>query len=233
MDHTEAIRIKAAEQYVLGELAGSARDEFEEHFMTCLECADDMRAVAVLIDNAREVLRQQPARESTATVIVPRRQGWLAALFRPVIVAPALVALLGVAGYQRLVVIPRMESALSKADAPSSIESFSLLGGSARGQASVPVVVRRGEPFTLYVDIPPEPAFPLYTLDVESAKGAFEFSLPVSAEQAKNTVEVFVPASRLAPGDYAMVIHGSQAQNTSSGVEVGRVRFSVKYLGAD
>jgi Putative zinc-finger len=233
MDHTEAIRIKAPEQYLLGELPGPVRDEFEEHFLTCQECAQDLRASAAFISNAREVLRQEPARQSTAVGLVPRRQGWLAAIFRPAVAAPALLVLLALAGYQGLVVIPRMESALSKANAPASIASFSLLGGSTRGQASVPVVVRPGQPFTLYIDIPPQPAFPLYTLDVESAQGAFEFSLHVSAAEAKNTVEVFVPASRLAPGDYAMVIHGSPSQGKTPRVEVGRVRFSLRYSDAD
>jgi hypothetical protein len=179
--------------------------------------------------NLKEALKPESVTE-TASARVPRaRQNWLTALFRPAIAALALVVLLGWVGYQSLVVIPRMQSALSKANTPGSIASFSLLSGSSRGESSVPVVIRHDQAFTLYVDVPPQPAFPLYTLDVESASGASQFSVPVSADEARNTVQVLVPVGRLAPGDYVMVIRGSASQAGSVATDIGRVRFSVKY----
>jgi len=229
MDHTEAIRIKATEQYLLGEMPVKLRDEFEEHFMGCAECASDVRISAAFMGNLKGALRAEPVPEMLAGRTQPRRESWLAALFRPAIAAPALVALLAVVGYQSLVVIPRMESTLSKANVPAPIASFSLLSGSSRGEASVPVVVRHNQPFTLYVDVPPQPAFPLYTLEVESANGALQFRVPVSADEARNTVQVLVPQERLAPGDYVMAIRGAGSQTGSVLTEVGRMRFSVKY----
>lgn len=227
MDHTEAIRTRAAEQYLLGELPGRLRGEFEEHFMSCGECAQDLRAGAALIGNMKEALRYETA--SAREPSHARRETWIAALFRPSIAVPAFAVLLAVIAYQGLVAIPRMESALSRATAPTSIASFSLLGGSSRGEASVPVVTKSGEPFALYVDIPPQPSFPLYTLDVESATGALEFSLLVSAEQAQKTVEVFVPAGRLDAGDYVVSIRGTQPQGGSAGTQVAQLRFSLAY----
>jgi anti-sigma factor RsiW len=56
MTHDEAIRVKAAEQYVLGELPLPIRDEFEEHFFDCEECALDVTAAAAFVDNARAAL---------------------------------------------------------------------------------------------------------------------------------------------------------------------------------
>jgi hypothetical protein len=227
MDHQEAIRIKAAEQYLLGELPTTVRDEFEEHFMTCGECASDLRAGAAFLGNVKEAFQHETAPE--ISVARPeRRQSWIAAFFRPSIAAPAFVVLLAVIAYQGLVTVPRLRSALSGATTPVPMASFSLLSGSSRGEASVPVAVGRNHPFGLYVDIPPQPLFPLYTLEVESAGGASEFSLPVSAAQARNTVEVFVPAGRLDPGDYEIVIRGAQSQG-DAGAEIGRVRFSLKY----
>ncbi len=227
MDHTEAIRTKAAEQYLLGELPVRQRDEFEEHFMSCGECAQDLRVGAALIGNMKDALRYETADARMPTQA--RGERWIAALFRPSIAVPAFAVLLAVIAYQGLVSIPRMQSALSKATTPTSIASFSLLGGSSRGEASVPIVTKPGEPFALYVDIPPQPAFRLYTLDVESAAGAFEFSLPVSASQAQNTVEVFVPAGRLDPGDYLVSIRGAQSESGSAGAQVARLRFSLAY----
>ncbi|PYU53470.1 MAG: hypothetical protein DMG48_01380 [Acidobacteria bacterium] len=46
MDHNEALRLHAVEKYVLGELPPSLRDEFEQHFFECQECALDVRAAA-------------------------------------------------------------------------------------------------------------------------------------------------------------------------------------------
>jgi hypothetical protein len=122
-----------------------------------------------------------------------------------------------------------MESTLSKSNTPAPITSFSLLSGSSRGEASVPVVVRHDQPFTLYVDVPPQPAFPLYTLEVESATGAKQFGVSVSADEARSTIQVLVPQGRLAPGDYVMAVRGAGSQPGAALTEVGRMRFSVKY----
>ena len=49
MDHSESIRLMAAEKYLLGELAPELREQFEEHFFDCQECALDVRAGAALV----------------------------------------------------------------------------------------------------------------------------------------------------------------------------------------
>jgi len=57
MDHNEALRLQAAEKYVLGELPPPLRDEFEEHFFDCQECALDVTATAGFVNNVRNVSR--------------------------------------------------------------------------------------------------------------------------------------------------------------------------------
>ena len=57
MDHNEALQLQAVEKYVLGQLPPSLRDEFEEHFFDCQECALDVTATAAFVDNARHVWR--------------------------------------------------------------------------------------------------------------------------------------------------------------------------------
>jgi len=56
MDHIEALRIRAAEQYLLGELPDSLREEFEEHIFECQECALDVRAGSALIEQMKKEL---------------------------------------------------------------------------------------------------------------------------------------------------------------------------------
>jgi len=53
MDHNEAVRLQAAEKYVLGELPPPLRDEFEEHYFECEECAQEVKAAAEFLDNVR------------------------------------------------------------------------------------------------------------------------------------------------------------------------------------
>lgn len=55
MDHAEAARKLAVEQYLLGELSGPEREEFEEHFFGCPECVEALELGNGLISNARAV----------------------------------------------------------------------------------------------------------------------------------------------------------------------------------
>ena len=231
MDHQQAIRTQASERYLLGEMKGALREEFEEHFMDCAECARDIRAGAMFVGNAKEVLRRTAAAELERTLAPAsrRRESWIIALFRPAVAVPALAMLLGVIGYQQLATIAHLRSALERGSRPSAVPSFSLLAGSSRGQASVPVVVPREKAYTLYLDVPPQPAYPMYTLDVQKPDGRSEFSLQVSGEEAKKTVQILVPAGRLAAGDYVLRIRGAQTRGDSQGTEVGRVRFTLQY----
>ena len=49
MDHTDATRLMATDQYLLNELAPEVRDEFEEHLFGCSECALDLRSGAAFV----------------------------------------------------------------------------------------------------------------------------------------------------------------------------------------
>ena len=57
MTHADAASTQAVERYLLGELSSQQRDEFEAHLFDCPECAEDLRAAAIFLDNSRAVLR--------------------------------------------------------------------------------------------------------------------------------------------------------------------------------
>lgn len=61
MDHAEAARKLAVEQYLLGELSGPEREEFEEHFFRCPECVEALETGAGFMQNARAVFREEQA----------------------------------------------------------------------------------------------------------------------------------------------------------------------------
>ncbi len=58
MDHEEAVRVQAAERYVLGELPAILCEAYEEHHFDCRECAIDVKAGAAFVDAAREIFKE-------------------------------------------------------------------------------------------------------------------------------------------------------------------------------
>lgn len=135
MNHSEAIRLKAAEKYLLGELSAELRDQYEDHYFGCMECAQDVRAGAVFVDNARDVWSAGTVAEASVRPAGKRVGRWWGVLMRPAFAAPALALLLMVAAYQNAVTIPHLKTALSQSEAPQTLPSFSLIGQNSRGAA--------------------------------------------------------------------------------------------------
>lgn len=221
MNHNEAIQMQAAEKYILGELPAALRDEYEEHFFDCAECALDVKAAAVFADSTREVLRQEKG-SSASKEPIPARGGWLR-WFRPVIAVPAFAALLVVVGYQNLVSIPHWKGLAAQsspapaqampitasATAPRVLSVFSLLGANKRGGRRPAIHAKQGVPFVLRVDITdPDPSLSSrYELRLEEARGAAHLLGTVNHEEARNSVFVEVPAGFPA-GNAQLVVIG-------------------------
>jgi hypothetical protein len=230
MEHSDAIRLKAAEQYLLGELKGELREQYEEHFFSCVECSEDVKAGATFIDNARDVLGSQ---EYPALVSTPARtwtRSWVARLAGPAFAVPAMAILLLTVAYQNIVSIPHMKTALSQASAPQTLPSFSLITDNSRGGAPLAVAVRSDKAFSLYFDIPPNDEFPLYTCELENESGISEFSLNVSREEAKEAVQLLIPPFRLRPGKHVLVVRGYGQRGQGSALEVARYPFTLDFV---
>jgi hypothetical protein len=56
MDHATAIATQAAERYCEGKLSEAEREQFEEHFFGCAECAEEVRWEKLFRDQARREL---------------------------------------------------------------------------------------------------------------------------------------------------------------------------------
>ena len=63
MDHSEVVRQKLTERYLLNELEGEQRDQFEEHFFDCPECALDIRAGSEFVESSKVILAE-PAEQA-------------------------------------------------------------------------------------------------------------------------------------------------------------------------
>src|SRR5258708_32655212 len=69
MDHDVVVREQVTEKYLLNELDPEARDQFEQHFFDCQQCAFDIRAASEFLGLTRRVLA-----EEQDAVRCPRRQ---------------------------------------------------------------------------------------------------------------------------------------------------------------
>jgi hypothetical protein len=228
MDHSEAIRLMAAEKYLLDELDAELREGFEEHFFECQECALDVRSGTAFFEHSKVLLARpamDPLREFVPVPSPVPRPGprWL----RPVLLVPIFAVLLAVIGYQNLITFPKMTGSLAAGKSPELLASASLINVT-RGNGNQPVVAARsGQPFLLYVDVTPDSRFSSYQAELLGPAGNSEWSLAIPAEKAKDTLPIRVPPPRDGAGMYTLVIHGVNASD-QAGAEVGRYPFELK-----
>ena len=210
MDHSESIRLMAAEKYLLGELTPELQEQFEEHFFECPECALDVRAGAALVEHCKVVL-SEPVIVSRAKVAVPAaasRFGW----FRPALIVPVLAALLVVVVYQNLVTYPQLRQLASS----PQILPWASINVSTRGANTVQISPRPGEGFHLLVNIPPDSRYTSYTFNLSSPSGRLEWSRTVPAAASDEARSIYVPGANQEQGVYTLAVRGNTVANESS-----------------
>ncbi|HWY57495.1 MAG TPA: zf-HC2 domain-containing protein [Terriglobales bacterium] len=227
MDHGESVSLMAAEKYLLGELSPELREQFEEHFFECPECALDVRAGAALVEHSKVVLLE-PITVSAVGAALPgaAKPGWLSWL-RPAWVVPVLAVLLLVIGYQNLVTYPKLKGEVAVITRPQILASASLINANTRGEGKTVVSARQGEPFLLFVDIPADPRFSSYLAELDGPAGNSEWLLSIPSEATKDTVPIRVPADHHGEGVYTLVVRGVDSSKPK-GIEIGRYPFELQ-----
>jgi hypothetical protein len=206
------------ERYLLNELDSATRNEFEEHFFDCAECAFDIRAGSAFVEQTKNVL----AETATAPSPVPVHPtpGWLAWL-RPAFAAPALALLLLVVGYQNLVTYPHLQQALNNPQvlpwAPVNVGTY--------GSDGPVISVTSGQGFLLFMRIP-EGGYSRYTADLHNPAGKVEYSLTIPAVAGQDQWPVQIPGANRAAGTYTMMVRGVNAAGESK--EIGSTSFELK-----
>jgi hypothetical protein len=207
MDHTAVVREKMTERYLLDELDPQLRDEYEEHYFGCPECAVDVSAGAQFVERAKSVLAEHS--DPVPVPAAPRRNlggGWLAWL-RPAFAAPALALLLAVVGYQNLVTYPRFQSEINR---PRVLPAVSVNVGT-WGAGGPSTIVPEGKGLLLFVRIPPDGAYARYSADLYSPSGKLEGSFTIVPAAGQDQWPVTVPAIHREAGTYTMAVHGITA----------------------
>jgi hypothetical protein len=230
MDHNEAIQLQAAVKYVLGELSRVQRDDYEEHYFDCAECAVDIKALATFADTTREILRQEKA-SHLAKDLVPAHGGWLRWL-QPVVAVPALAALLLIVAYQNTVTIPHARQDASSGTAQLFVTSRAPKMAVTRGSEDIAKYsVRQGQSLPLKFDFTPKKSFDAYVCQLQDDSGHTVLRVRVPGSFTNKELNLVVPAGSVKPGKYALVFTGdpgSTGQLTKD--EVLRLDFTVEFL---
>ncbi len=235
MDHNEAIRLQAAVKYVLGELSQVQREEYEEHYFDCAECAIDLKALATFADTTGEVLRQEKA-DQLAKDLVPARGGWLRWL-QPITAVPAFAALLLIVAYQNTVTIPRAKEKATVGAAQVFTSSLSLkkadtLGGEEPNSLNDGrIQVRPEESFALKFDFTPRRSFDSYLGQLQNESGLALLQARIPGTSANREVHLVVPAGLVRPGKYYLVLGGDPGAKglMAKENEVSRLPFMVEF----
>jgi len=235
MDHNEAVRLQAAEKYVLGELPQNLREDYEEHYFECAECALNLKAAATFVDTSREILRAERVK-SAEKASVAAGGGWFAWL-RPVVVVPVFAALVLVVVYQNTVTIPQAKQEASIGTGQVFTASFSLkkadtLGGEeANAGDEGKVQVHASEGFALKFDFTPRKRFDTYVGQIQDESGRSVLQVRIPGNSANREVQIAVPGGVVRAGNYALVLVGDPGAKgqMSKENEVSRLSFTVEF----
>jgi hypothetical protein len=228
MNHSEALQLMATERYLLDEFPPETREQFEEHFFSCPECAIDVRMASSFIESSRKALVAAPPALVPASTASPN-SGWFAWL-RPAFAVPAFAVLLAVIGYQAFIVHPEMSNTIAELRKPQVLTSTYLGSGTARGDNRPVVSAPDGRPFVLFLDVPPAKNFQSYSAELLSPDGSKVWSLAIPAatvEAAKDTLAIQVAPPNGVSGEYVLVLRGLSA-GQAEGSEIERYPFELK-----
>jgi anti-sigma factor RsiW len=212
MDHNEVVREQMTERYLLKELDPQQREEFEEHFFDCQECALDVRAATAFVEQSKVALAEDNHPDPAP---VPARvpAGWPAWL-RPAFAVPVFALLLVVIGYQNFVTYPRMEQALNR----PQLLPWTSINVRTRGAGAATVTVPPRGSFLLFVNIPPDSGYLSYIADLYNPAGKLEWSISIPASSVQDQWPVQVPGTNRQAGTYTFALRGVTAAGISNAI---------------
>lgn len=200
MDHRAAVETSATERYLLGELDEQVRAAFEEHFFSCAQCADDVRASARFVANAKAVMRAEPV-----AMEEKRTRGAVLAWVGPRAWIPAALA----ASLFTAAVLPRLDRSVEPGleVLPAAVQIPSAMrAGEGTNSSSRAIAVSAGDSVILLrLDVGDTIAAPVLKWTVRPAAGAGDSLVVTGPRQPE--VLLRLPASRFpAGGRYEVVL---------------------------
>ncbi|MGI8988431.1 MAG: hypothetical protein ACR2I2_02465 [Bryobacteraceae bacterium] len=228
MNHTEATELQAVERYLLDELDSSQKEGFEEHFFTCAECAEDVKAGAALTDNLRAVARDEARRPFEGLERTVERESWLERI-KQMFDGAALIPSMAALAFCAVTVVETasvvgLRSEIARYREPRTIPAFALRAA-ARGEEGTIEVPKNARSFTVYFDMTWKPQPDGYLCDVLDESKTRRAEVKVPGDERSDTINLLLDSSRFAPGRYTVVVRGA----ASPSEELGRYEFTLNY----
>jgi len=228
MDHTTVVREKTTVKYLLNELDPALRDEFEEHYFDCVECAQDVSAGSEFVEQSKVVLAESdapiPVRATVRPIASPAGRDWSPwgglAWLRPAFAAPVLALLLAVVGYQNLVTYPRLQAELAQPQVLPAVSVNMAVYGAEENK------VPAGKGLVLSLRIPPDGAFVRYKVELYNPAGKSAGSFTVTPATGQDQWSVSVPGVDREAGTYTMTAHGITASGETK--DLGPTSFQLQ-----
>lgn len=226
MEHSEALKMKAVERYVLGELSPDIREQFEEHCFECVDCANDLRALATFVTASRMAFEEG----AFAKDRLEEGAGWRR-WFRPAFTVPAIGALAAIVIFQTAVTIPGLKRAAGQESIAQVYGSSYRVQGATRGESTSRVSVAPNESFGLDFDFTPSSSFPRYKGNLTDASGKTVLAFYVNGAEANKELHLVVPAGVVQPGEYQIVLSAESATTSADAKanEVQRIAFRIDF----
>jgi len=228
MDHGEALKMMAAERYLLDELNPDERDAFEMHMFGCQECALDLRVGAAFISEAKALLpeldRPKPAlADARPSKPEPKKNRW-SFFWQPAFAMPVFAALIAVIAYQNISSIPSLRRAASE---PRVFYSNPIHIGT-RGAAHTSLQADRAEGLALALDLPQSSNYSSYVFELYDPNGKQLWTRTVSRGTGDdNIVSLIIPGSGLKSSSYTLAIFGVTRDNNR--IEIDRRTLDVQF----
>ena len=231
MNHDEAVQEMATERYLLDELSPELREAFEEHMFDCQECAFDVRSGNVFLTEAKAqlpaIIASAAPKESPRVESRPARKPWWSFLTTPAFAVPAFAMLLGVVAFQNVSTIPSLRSAATE---PRMLPWSSLHMGT-RGAEPTVVQADRKQGAVILIDLPQQPVYTSYAVDLYDPQGKKIWSQTVAASSPNDggagTLSLLIPGAGLEQGSYSLNLAGISPQGART--ELGRRALDVHF----
>jgi hypothetical protein len=236
MDHNEAVRLQAAEKYLLGKLPKEQHAAYEEHYFDCFACAEEIKATVAFMEGSRQVVRERVPEGLGAKRFAPAIRttgGWFGWILRPAFALPVFAALLLFVTYQNSVTIPGLKQGSSHSAIGEVAKAFPVMHLDARGAETSPVKFSVGpeQGFDMDMDITGDSSAG-FTCQIQDEVGNVLVPFRVSLEEAKKTVRYHILGGSLRPGKYKLVVFAGQAPTTKTdnAGAVGQKSFTVEFV---
>jgi hypothetical protein len=227
MQHSEIERDSLIDRYVRNTLRGAERESFEEHFLDCPQCLEQLEIASSLRQGIRE-----SAVEAVAPAVVsrPRRWyvlGWVQAAAAACLVLTMTTSIVFFEETRRA----RSELAIAqvdlvKAQALASSPDVYVLGLSRGGSESKQIPLPRAPRWMVFSIEMDTTQFASYRAILSDSNGKEIWQQAGIQPASPDAIGVTVPSNRLAPGSYSLIIQPS----AQAGAQSTLSRFSLRFL---